>query len=218
MTLGDFVRENRRKLRLSQGALAQAVGVRRQTIYNWEAGVYLPPSTKLRKLAKALSASLDEILKLRGLRDLERRGEELLATTGLSPALAMPAAQKWVVSAIPLLEKSVGVDPADIVSGKVRWSGKHCFVQTPGKSDLFAFLIPDGAMAPEYRKGDIVLAHSGRAPLSGDVAIIKARESAAACRRYEVRDSHVFLRPSNPKNLEQQITPGDIEWNYPVST
>ena len=52
----------RKKKGLSQDELAFAIGVTRQTIYTWEAGLNYPTILMLKKLADALEVSMDDLL------------------------------------------------------------------------------------------------------------------------------------------------------------
>ena len=52
----------RRRRLLTQGALANAVGVTPQTIRNWEAGKSWPRATALQRLCEALNVTVEELL------------------------------------------------------------------------------------------------------------------------------------------------------------
>ena len=52
----------RKKKGLSQDELAFAVGVTRQTIYTWEAGLNYPNIIALNKIAEVLDVSTDDLL------------------------------------------------------------------------------------------------------------------------------------------------------------
>ena len=57
------IKERRTKVNISQKQLAKMVGVSQQAIAKWECGKSLPRSDKLPIVAKALSCSVDDILK-----------------------------------------------------------------------------------------------------------------------------------------------------------
>ena len=52
----------RKKNNLSQEELAFAIGVSRQTIYTWEAGLNYPNIVMLRKIADVLNVTTDDLL------------------------------------------------------------------------------------------------------------------------------------------------------------
>lgn len=47
---------------LSQGELAKACGVNRQTIYHWESGLWRPKPEHQRKLVEIFKCTADELL------------------------------------------------------------------------------------------------------------------------------------------------------------
>ncbi|OPX90233.1 MAG: transcriptional repressor DicA [Pelotomaculum sp. PtaB.Bin104] len=61
-TFGDKVKEAREILGISQGVLAQKVGVTQRSITAYETGSARPRGTTARKLARALQVSVDYLL------------------------------------------------------------------------------------------------------------------------------------------------------------
>lgn len=57
-TLKDW----RERTLLSQGELAKACGVNRQTIYHWESGLWRPKPEHQRKLVEIFRCTSDELL------------------------------------------------------------------------------------------------------------------------------------------------------------
>jgi putative transcriptional regulator len=64
--LSNRLRVARAERELSQGALAQAVGVSRQTISSIETGQYCPSTLLAFRLAQVLDARVDELFWLEG--------------------------------------------------------------------------------------------------------------------------------------------------------
>ncbi len=60
---GNFIRECREAKGLSQGQLAEAVGLPRQSVSKWELGDATPVAPYLEKLCVALDISADELLR-----------------------------------------------------------------------------------------------------------------------------------------------------------
>lgn len=58
----EIIRVMREKLQLSQGDLAEIVGVNRSTVSKWERGILTPRTKKIPKLATALKCSVGELL------------------------------------------------------------------------------------------------------------------------------------------------------------
>ena len=59
MSLGDRIIELRKKQNISQGKLAETVGVSRQAVSKWETGQSLPDSGKLILLAQILDTDIE---------------------------------------------------------------------------------------------------------------------------------------------------------------
>lgn len=62
-TLGERLRENRARCRMSQEFVAEAVGVSRQTVSKWENGTSDPSTANLIALAKLYGVSAEGLLK-----------------------------------------------------------------------------------------------------------------------------------------------------------
>jgi transcriptional regulator with XRE-family HTH domain len=104
---GQFVGARRQELRLSRGALADAIGVSQSTVVSWELGSRVPGSAHLAQLAEALSVdiaslaaalprrrastSLGELILARQ-RELGLRSADLARLTGTTEATI----SRWV--------------------------------------------------------------------------------------------------------------------------
>ena len=62
MNLGDHLMQARKKAGLSQEAIAEKLGVSRQTISKWETDETVPDIYQSKKLAKLYHLSLDELI------------------------------------------------------------------------------------------------------------------------------------------------------------
>jgi DNA-binding XRE family transcriptional regulator len=58
-TIGDRIRLRRELLRLSQGKLAEGVGVSQPTVWEWETGKSVPTRARVKTIAKALRTTAD---------------------------------------------------------------------------------------------------------------------------------------------------------------
>lgn len=63
MNLGNQIKENRKKLNLSQEDISKKIFVSRQTISNWETGKSYPDIQNLLILCELFDSSLDELVK-----------------------------------------------------------------------------------------------------------------------------------------------------------
>lgn len=80
MDFGLKLKEKRAELSLSQGQLAESLGVTRQTIANWEKGKTYPDIGSVIKLSDLYDISLDELLK--GDAGMKKHVEKTAALTG----------------------------------------------------------------------------------------------------------------------------------------
>ena len=62
MTLGERIRNRREKLKLSQGYVAEQIGVSRQAVSKWETGQSEPTADNLVRLAELFEISLAELV------------------------------------------------------------------------------------------------------------------------------------------------------------
>jgi len=69
MKLKNHIKQHRARLDLTQEALADKVGVRRQTILAIEKGQYMPSAMLAFLIARALGMKVDELFELSGEED-----------------------------------------------------------------------------------------------------------------------------------------------------
>ena len=63
MTLGTNIQQLRKEHNMSQGDLADALDISRQSVSKWETDTATPDLDKLLKLSEIFSVSLDELVK-----------------------------------------------------------------------------------------------------------------------------------------------------------
>lgn len=62
VTLGERIKDRREKLKLSQGYVAEQIGVSRQAVSKWETGQSEPTAENLVRLAEVFETSLAELV------------------------------------------------------------------------------------------------------------------------------------------------------------
>lgn len=65
MSLGENIRRFRSQMGISQDALAEKLGVARQSISKWERDAATPELEKLMAMAELFGVTLDELVKMR---------------------------------------------------------------------------------------------------------------------------------------------------------
>lgn len=104
MSVGERITELRKLQNMSQGALAETVGVSRQAVSKWENGTSLPDSMKMIMLAEVLDTDIEYLST--GRRNFARRPPIVLKTTEtVEKVIEKPVVQ--VVEKIVEIEKPV---------------------------------------------------------------------------------------------------------------
>lgn len=213
---GDEIRRLRKEKKWNQQQLADAVGVAKTTIVDWEKGRYSPTGANIKKLAQALEVS---ILCIMGENESsptgtsilisEKQGTAPIAQTQISTVGEEPA---W----IPIVEPHVcagggngyceidwepvgkyPIIPADMIG--IAWhSGTLRIIRVDGSS-----------MEPRYRDGDMVI-FSEESITSGD-NIIALWDGRLFLRGYiaDKKSGYCRLKALNPDYADILIHPED---------
>ncbi|MEG2175554.1 MAG: helix-turn-helix transcriptional regulator, partial [Oscillibacter sp.] len=98
MTLGEKIAKFRTEQHLSQGDLAEKMGVSRQSVSKWETGSSVPDLDKLVTLSELFSVSLDALVK-------EQAPTETPPTVSPAPPPVFPPRKiaGWILLAVGLL-------------------------------------------------------------------------------------------------------------------
>lgn len=199
-TMGQRIREMRKRRELSQQALAEKIGRTKGTISQWEAGITHPGGEILLLLATALQCSPHWIVSGEE-RAREPKGRyfvEGAATDGVeqnvSPAPSMAGLVpeiSWVQAGAWTEVCHVELDPEAI-----NW-----YPRPPGASDrTFVLRVVGDSMLPEYTPGRLIFVDPERLPQSGDdvVAIMTETGEATFKRFIEEPGSGKMLKAINP--------------------
>ena len=89
MALGENIRKRREELRLSQGYVAEQLGVSRQAVSKWETGQSEPTAGNLVQLAEVFGISLSELVEPQ--RDSGQQSPSGEERTGKKPNLILRA-------------------------------------------------------------------------------------------------------------------------------
>ncbi len=133
MTLGENLREYRKKENLSQEQLAERLNVSRQAIAKWERGAGLPDVENLIGLSRLTGASLDELLGLTAARPAKapdhsaapgqsQRSPDAPASEG--DAAPRPSARSYAFGALGFLFASLCWIVAGLINLAAAWAGR----------------------------------------------------------------------------------------------
>lgn len=167
MSLGARIRLARKAKGMSQGALAEEIGVTTQAVSQWERDETNPTSENLFALGEAIG--------LKGYLN-DKTGNLLPYEIGVTrkvPLINKVAAGNWTeVIAHDLL-------PPETIFYEIHWQPR---------GDVFALEIDGESMLPEYSPGDVIIIDTGLKPLPGDdVVAILDSGNEATFKRYRPR-------------------------------
>ncbi len=175
-----------RKLRnLTQGEVADAIGVTRTAYTNYENGKRNPRLETLRRLAYFFDVPIPYLLG-------ESTSENPFTKRNKIPLLgSVPAGIP--IEAIEDVEDYIDVYPRFVKHG-----------------ELFALRVQGDSMEPEVRSGDIVIVEKQDFINSGDIAVIRINGEDVTVKRVKVNGNGLMLIPSNPAYDPLFFTPDQI--------
>ena len=102
MTLGQNICRLRTERGLSQGDLADALGVSRQSISKWETDASVPELEKLRRLSELFHISLDAQRRKGSQREKQRLAVRVRSqrSASIPQPMRMPPTSRWVFAAL----------------------------------------------------------------------------------------------------------------------
>ena len=129
MSLGTNLYQLRREKNMSQGDLADALGVSRQSVSKWETDAATPELDKLMKLSELFHVTLDELVKGEGVNPVQ---------PGSAPAEG-PSAKSGISPETPLSAMS-GTDPAQSRQNDHSTAAAVFLCMAVGVAMLFTFM------------------------------------------------------------------------------
>lgn len=184
---GDRIKSARIKAGMSQEALADKIGISKQSISAWERGISKKiEGENLVKAAQVLGVSeswiqtgLDSAKHLKGFQNIEAT-----LNSAKVPLIDMVAAGDWCEVADPY--------PA----GEAE-SWEPCPV--PHGENTFAVRINGESMAPKFQHGEIIFCDPSVQPNNGDYVIAKLiDENQATFKQLIMDDGQYMLKALNP--------------------
>lgn len=165
----EFIKKRRLELKMSQAKLADLIGVTRAAVGLWEKSPEDGGTAPTRKHIPALAIAL----RVReGHVDI-RKSIGVAAPESLAHFERIPHISLQAITATnmhQLVEKA------------------SAFLDYDGKADdIFAVTVLDESMCPEYRPGDVVVAHRTIYPQEGDIVICSITDGPAVLRKYHER-------------------------------
>lgn len=191
-TLGQRIRARRDAVGLTQEKLANACGVSRAAVAQWEAGVTRPSLDNLVKAAEALDVWLSW---------LTVGDQSLPATPNPFATSQAPAAARPGIPVIDLARAAEWNSDSTSLAADI----ERIASDPMHSARAFALLIRDESMAPDFRDGDKVIVDPEVTPQPGDFVVAKIdRDAEATFKKFRPRGEDasgaatIELAPLNP--------------------
>jgi len=220
MDFGRKLQELRRGVKHTQTAVAEELGVTKQTVANWERNRRQPSIKVIKKLSKLLGVTPGDILEWKAEYELERKRRQLdkdfkkQVVRKTKHYLETQASEE-----IPILDPSSRLNPREAIAQNKegKWAGRSYYLSSELSPDeTFGFEVKDETMEPIYHQGDVLIATINPSnPLQNNTPVVaKARGAPPTCRIYSGEGGVKILRAMNPKT-PIKIARG-LEWCFPV--
>ena len=199
MTKGERIKQRRESLGISQVALADAIGEKKQTVYKYETNrITNIPIENIESMAKVLNTTPAYLM---GWDD---------------SALPSPDVTEDTITFPVLVDVAAGYDrPAQMLQN---WEGEkievpRAFLHGRNPDDYFAMRVVGDSMYPDYQDGDVLLVlRQATYDYSGQVCVVLYDGEDATLKRVEcVPGEWMKLLPINPQYPPRTISGVDLE-------
>ena len=185
--IGNRITKSRKALGITIKELSSRVGsLSAARISNWEQGTRSPGPVEAKLLAAKLNVSASYILCLTD----SPEGELSLSSssgTRFVPVLTMieaPYAKELIQS---------GSEPTLLLNGREKSVVVDTFNKAQANSCLFAVVVEDTSMQPEFNLGDLVIVDADRTPRPGDyVLACLTDKQQTVLRKYSEAEACLF--------------------------
>lgn len=189
MTIGERIKERRKKLGISVDDLANKIGKNRATIYRYESKeIENLPTTVLEPLAKALATTPAALM-----------GWDESGNTPAAPqdAPAPAASDRRKIARIPVLGRVAAGIPIEAIENIEDYEERYISV-LEDPHDYFALRIVGHSMEPRIWDGDVVIAKKMADVDSGSVAVVFVDGEDATVKQIKKSDEGITLIGWNP--------------------
>ena len=201
--LSERLITSRKRLGLTQAALAALTGFSLSAIGNWESRQNAPSPAKLGVLAKKLGVSIDYLL-----------GHA--ADSGAPPVPKVSSQRQTEIREVPIVAWAQARKLAAYTALPASW---HEFTATTCRSeDSFAVTIEGDSMEPKYSSGDIAILMPDVEPRNGCLVVCKLKNEGVFFKLFhQSSDGKLFrLSSYNPVYPVMECRKDEFLWIYPV--
>ncbi len=175
----------RKRMGLTQAAVASSLGIDRSTYAKYESGQSEPNFEMLNKISALFGTTLDLLI----------TGTSAPSSTG----------GKW----IPVLGDVAAGIPIEAVEDIVDYEEIDAALAATG--DFFGLRIKGSSMEPRIREGDVVIVRKQDDADTGDTAVVMVNGDSATVKRIKKEpDGSLWLLPNNPAYDPQHFSVAEI--------
>ena len=187
----ERLRELRKAKRVSQGALATALGVSQQAVGKWETERSTPDPTTVARIAAYFGVTTDYLLGCSDLRAGEGQPRLQAADQRLVPVVGAVRAGYGALA----FEEDLGYCSAD--------------VRSPG--EYFYLVVRGDSMEPRISEGDLALVRQQPDVESGELAVVVVGGEEGTLKKVIKKKGTVILQPFNPAYPAMVYVGQDLE-------
>ena len=173
------LKETREKKGIKQSELASLLNVSQATLSNWERNVHEPDSFSLIELSKILNVSIDYLLNVSPIKQIERHKGIKIPVLGKIPA------------GIPIEAIEDVLDYEEIPEDWGR-----------GGKEYFALKVEGDSMSPKYLEDDVVIFLETNKPNNGSDCAVIINGDEATFKRVLIQEKGIVLQPINTDGYE----------------
>lgn len=203
--IGEILKRYRLAAKLTQKKVADALGVNRVSVTQWENGSAKPSIERLAELAKLFGVSTDALLTgtpLNTVIPIANKKNDVI------PANVELPSRQYMPQDVPVM--GTAACNADHGSFKLDASIIDYVRRPPGlltTKDVYALYVEGDSMEPRFTAGDLVFVHPRKPVRIGDSVVVQIAKSEnepieAMIAVLSKRTSHeVFLQKYNPNKI-----------------
>ncbi len=218
-TIGTRIRDARKAKKVTQEAIAQAFGIKRVSVTQWENDTTTPSTEKIPELAALLGVSVDWLLK-----GGEPEREPSQRAKPKPNASFPPRYQEFPQDhSIPLLGQSAGGPNGRFILNGTEVGRVFCPPMLEGVEGAYAVMVYGTSMEPRYFAGETVWVNPHLPVRAGDDVIAQILENGddqpveSYIKRFESRSSKVLrLYQYNPDEGEERELEFDADKVFSV--
>lgn len=206
MTIGERIKERRKKLGISVDDLANKIGKNRATIYRYESKeIENLPTTVLEPLAKALATTPAALM----------GWDESGSPAAPQDASAPLSSDRRKIARIPVLGRVAAGIPIEAIENIEDYEERYISV-LEDPHDYFALRIVGHSMEPRIWDGDVVIVHKQDDVDSGQIAVVLVNGDDATVKQLKKSSSGITLIGLNPTVYSPHFYTADEVISLPV--